>query len=139
MYCGKSGKLPLDKALRDATADYLRRRWPSNTAKHAAKAFDLSLPRAREAVAGNASLTTLEGIIKTGGWSVALPILGEVIGHHVDQHFIEMRKSHADHGRRIAALFGDGRPGSAVDGDGAAGPSGVPHDGRNASGGRVGC
>ena len=100
-------RMSLDKGLRDATADYLRNRWPSGTAKHAARQFNLSLPRAREAVAGRASLTTIEAIFKRGGWTVALRILAEVIGQQLAQHLLEIRVSHDRNAARLAAITSD--------------------------------
>ena len=102
-----SRKLPLDKSFRDATADYLKRRWPTNTAKSAAKAFDISLDRARDALAGRASLTTIEAIMKKGGLTVALPLVEEVVGKSFAQHLREMQDAHEENGRRLAALVGD--------------------------------
>lgn len=103
-------KLGLDKGFRDVLAEYLIRRWPSGTAKHAAREFDLSLARAREAVAGRVSLTTLERIFKRGGFSVALPIVADVIGQSLARYFRELREAHDEQGVRIAALAGDRWP-----------------------------
>jgi hypothetical protein len=102
--------LKLDKGFREVVADYLRRRWPSHTAKNAARTFDLSMDRAREAVAGRVSLTTLEQIFKRGGFSVALPILADVIGQSLARYFRELRTAHDEQGEHIAALVGDLRP-----------------------------
>jgi hypothetical protein len=88
-------------------ADYWRMRWPSNTAKHGAREFGLTLDQARSVVAGRASLTTLDQIEKAGGWPVIFAVKALVVGQGADQFIIEMRKSHEDHGRRLAALFGD--------------------------------
>jgi hypothetical protein len=99
--------LKLDKGFRDVLAEYLRRRWPSGTVKHAAREFDLSMDRAREAVAGRVSLTTLERIFKRGGFAVALPILADVIGQSLARYFRELREAHDEQGDRIAALVGD--------------------------------
>jgi hypothetical protein len=103
----KQRKMRLDKGLREAVAEYLRRRFPSGTAKSAAREFDLTADRAREAVAGRASLTTIEAIIKRGGWSVALPILAEVIGQQIARHLIELRQHHEANAGRLAALTSD--------------------------------
>lgn len=111
-----SRTLRLDKGVRDALADHLRFRWPHHTAKYAAREYDLTLDRAREAVAGRASLTTVESIIKRGGLAVALPLLEAVTGQSVAAHFREMRTAHEENGRRLAALFG---PGDVGPGSGA--------------------
>jgi len=110
----------LDKSLREAVRDHLRHRWPSGTAKAAAREYGLSLDKAREAAAGRASLSTIEAIFKRGGPPVFLPILEEVWGQSIARYFIEMRQANEDHGRRIAALVwnpwtsrGPGAPGDA--------------------------
>ena len=74
-FAGISHRLRLDKSFRDAAADYLRRRYPENTAKHVERHFDPSRERARELVAGNGSLTSIEQLLKRGGFAVALPIV----------------------------------------------------------------
>lgn len=125
--------LRLDKGFRDAVAEMLRQRWPSGTAKHAARAFNLSLDRAREAAAGRASLTTVEQIVKQGGPPVALPILEAVWGGSLAHYFAELRKAHEDHGERLAALFGDGRVRSPGDPDRADRGHGLGADGGDAA------
>jgi hypothetical protein len=102
----KIPRLPLDKGLKDAVADHLKHRWPYGTAKLAEKAYGLTPDRARDAVAGRCSLTTLEQILKRGGWSVALPILADVIGHAIAAHVADMRAQHDENTRRFAALGG---------------------------------
>lgn len=99
-------KLGLDKGLRDAVGDYLARTYPTGTAKQSARRFDLTLDQARGAVAGKASVATIERIIKTGGWTVALAILADVIGTGIANYFIETRKAHDKDGERLAALSG---------------------------------
>ena len=81
--------LGLDRATRDSVATFCRAEWPTNTAKHAAREWDLSLDEARGAVAGRASQATIDKIFKhpNGGWRVVLPVLGAVIGHGVDAFF----------------------------------------------------
>lgn len=102
----KQRGLNLDRGFRDVVADYLRRRWPTSTAKMTAREFDLTLERAREAVAGRVSLTTLEMIFKRGGFAVALPIVAEVIGQSIAHYIREMRRDHEEQARRLDAVFG---------------------------------
>lgn len=102
--------LGLDRATRDALAAYCRAEWPSNTAKHVAREWDLSLDEARGVVAGRASQATADKIFKhsNGGWRVVLPVLGAVIGHGVDaffrQQMIQAAKAaaHAQKHERLA-------------------------------------
>ena len=132
--------LKLDKGFRDALADLWRARWPSNTAKHAARAYGLSLDRAREGVAGRASLTTLEQVVKRGGVLEGVMLIDAVAGQTLAQAQAELRKSHDEQGRRIAALVsnpfavGPDRSFSDPDHDGAlaGGGGAAPH---RASGG----
>lgn len=86
--------LGLDRASRDALAIYCRECWPSNTAKHVAREWSLSLDEARGVVAGRSSQATLDKVYKhsRGGWRVVLPVLGSVIGHGVDAYFREQMR-----------------------------------------------
>jgi len=105
--CESRGRLPLDKGLKDATADYCKRRWSTNTAKQAARAFDLSVSQGRNLAAGDPSLTTIERIFKTGGWRVSLVILADVLGQSVWNYIIELRRSHEQQGETLRALGHD--------------------------------
>jgi hypothetical protein len=97
-------RIELDKGLRDGLADLCRRRWPSGTAKSAARAFGLTHDQGRSIVAGKASLTTLELALKNGGWSVVFPLLAEVIGETAEQYLIEARKTNEKNGERLTSL-----------------------------------
>lgn len=120
--------LGLEKGFRDAVADHLRHRWPAGTAKFAARSYDLTLDRAREAVAGRCSLTTLEQIVKRGGWPVGLSLLASVIGYSVEQYIAEQRVIHEERWGRFTALFGDGRGNDPVrDGGSVRMAGGVSH------------
>ncbi|MFA6043646.1 MAG: hypothetical protein WC718_01565 [Phycisphaerales bacterium] len=103
---GKIPRLNLDLGFKDAVADHLRHRWPCGTAKLAAKAYGISHDRARDAVRGQCSLTTLEQIVKRGGWPVGLAILAAVIGYGISAHFAEMKAQHDENTRRFVALGG---------------------------------
>lgn len=100
----RSGRrsLGLDRASRDALAVYARESWPTNTAKHAAREWDLSLDEARGVVAGRASQSTIDKVYKhpNGGWRVVLPVLGSVIGHGVDAFFREQMRLAAKEAER---------------------------------------
>ena len=128
----------VDKGIRDVVAELLRQRWPTGTAKEAARAFDLTVDRAREAVQGRASLTTVEQIIREGGPPVALPIIEAVWGGSLGHYFAELRKSHDAHGERLAALVFDPGGGGGPPRDGADSRPGVAGDQEHASGRRVG-
>lgn len=106
----KQRNLALGVGLREAVANYLRRRWPQHTAKSAARCFNWTHDRAREAVAGRVSLTSLEAMFQAGGFGVALPILTEVIGSGVEQFILSQRNAHAEHAQRLGALVGDWWP-----------------------------
>lgn len=98
---------PLDMLSREAWAEYVRNRWPSNTAKFAAREWDLSLDQARGLAAGRVSLNTIDDITKhkNGGWSVLLPVMTAVIGESLDQHINKQRSDHAEQDRRRDALL----------------------------------
>jgi len=111
-------RLELDKGLRDGLADLFRHRWPSGTAKHAAREYQLTLDQSRGVVAGKASLTSLEQVIKTGGWPVVFHLMGEVIGQTAEQYIIEARNINEERGQRLASLVSSIRAlGSSSDPD----------------------
>lgn len=120
--------LRLDKSIRQSVRDHLKARWPYGTAKAAAKFYDITEDRAREAAAGRASLTTIEVIFKRGGPPVFLPILEEVWGQSIARFFIEMEQAHAENGRAIAALVSNPWSGGPGGPDGLAGGPGVGAD-----------
>lgn len=93
----KLPQLGLDRATRDGLAAYARLHWPAGTAKHAAKAWDLSMDEARGVVAGRASQTTIDKIWKSpnGGWDVILPVLGAVVGTALHDHFRQQAREAA--------------------------------------------
>lgn len=101
--------LPFSRDLREALAIYARRTWPLNTSIHAAKAWGVSKSTAANVLKGHASDATVTRIIRAGGWELALPVIGAVIGHPVHAFFHDqMRKAakeaeRAEHHERLAS------------------------------------
>lgn len=91
--------LPFAQDLREALANYARRTWPLNTSVHAAKAWGVSKDTAKNVLKGHASDATVTKIIRAGGWQLALPVIGAVIGQPVDAFFRDQMK----HAAREAA------------------------------------
>lgn len=77
---------------------HVQQRWPTHTLKNIERCWDLSPDEAKRLLRGEASLRTIEKILshKNGGWSLALPILGGVIGHGLTD-FIASERSRLDH------------------------------------------
>lgn len=77
---------------------YVQRRWPTHTLKNIERCWDLTPDEAKRLLRGEASLRTIEKILshKNGGWSLALPILGGVIGHGLTD-FIASERNRLDH------------------------------------------
>lgn len=128
----------LDRGLREAAATLLRTRWPTNTAKQAARAYGLSLDQAKEAARGRASLGAIERIMQAGDMSDALHIVEAVRGQSIANHFREMRAAHEANGRRLAALFGPSDLGDGAGDRVAAGGSRVGPDVGGDAGRRTG-
>jgi hypothetical protein len=109
--------LPLDQRRRDALAHYAQieaaaagmppQRWVRQT-------WDFKDYEAKDLLKGNASEPMWERILKhkNGGWGVALPILGAVIGVGIEDFLLDQRKRHADLARRHGALVRDLRAGA---------------------------
>lgn len=104
--------LPLDQRRRDALANFAEieaaaagvppQRWVRQR-------WGLKDYEAKDLLKGNASEPVWERILKheNGGWAVALPILGAVIGHGIEDFLQEQRKRHVEIARRSGALVRD--------------------------------
>lgn len=120
---GSNPLLLLDRQSRDALATYVNLRWPVGTRKAVAKEFGLSIDAARTVCEGTPSQTTIDKIWKSprGGWRVALPILGAVIGQSIEDFYQQEAKEHAAQARRHASLARDlralrsSRPGAVAE------------------------
>jgi hypothetical protein len=84
--------LPFSRDLREALAIYARRTWPVNTSGHAAKAWGIPKSTAANLLKGHASDATVTKIIRAGGWELALPVIGAVIGEPVHAFFQSQMK-----------------------------------------------
>lgn len=87
--------LPFSRDLREALALYARRKWPLNTSIHASKAWGVPKSTAANLLKGHASDATVTKIIRAGGWALALPVIGAVIGEPVHGFFREQMKQAA--------------------------------------------
>lgn len=100
--------LPFSRDLREALGVYARRRWPLNTSVHAAREWGIPKATAKNVLKGHASDATVTSIIRAGGWELALPVIGAVIGQPVHTFFREqMREAakaaeHAQEHERLA-------------------------------------
>lgn len=83
--------LGLDRPTREALAVYCERRWPTGRRKAIEREWDLTPDEARGIMEATASATTVDRVWKhpRGGWAVALPVLGAVIGHGVGSYFAQ--------------------------------------------------
>ncbi|MCA3754185.1 MAG: hypothetical protein ACK5YD_00335 [Phenylobacterium sp.] len=71
-------------ATRVALAQYCEARWPVGRRKAVEREWRLSPDEARGVIEATASAATIDKVFRAGGWSVALPILSEVIGESLD-------------------------------------------------------
>jgi hypothetical protein len=92
--------LPFSRDLREALAIYARRTWPLNTSVHAAKAWGIPKSTAANLLKGHASDATVTRIIRSGGWALALPVIGAVIGEPVHSFFREQMRQAAKDAER---------------------------------------
>lgn len=92
--------LPFSRDLREALAIYARRKWPTNTSGHAAKAWGLPKTTAANLLKGHASDATVTAVLRAGGWGLALPVIGAVIGEPVHSFFRDQMKQAAREAER---------------------------------------
>lgn len=96
--------------MKDGLAAFVRNRWPVHTQKTIEREWGLTTDEAKGLIKGQASVRTIEKVLahKNGGWAVALPIMGGVIGHGLTD-FIASERTRLNHEaeqkqRRAAAL-----------------------------------
>lgn len=99
--------LPFARDFREALALYARRTWPLNTSVHAAKAWGIDKTTAKNLLKGHASDATITRVLRSGGWAIALPVLGAVIGHSAEQFLQDERRKHVELARRNGAVVRD--------------------------------
>jgi hypothetical protein len=92
--------LPFSRDLREALAIYARRTWPLNTSVHASKAWGIPKSTAANLLKGHASDATVTRIIRAGGWQLALPVIGAVIGEPVHAFFRDQMRQAAKDAER---------------------------------------
>jgi len=92
--------LPFAQDLREAIANYARRKWPTNTSGHMAKAWGLTKDKAKNVLKLHASDATITAILREGGWELVLPVMGAVIGEPVDAFFRDQMKRAAREAER---------------------------------------
>lgn len=86
--------LPLDVEWDTGLKLYCERRWPVGRRKAVEKEWDLSVDDARAVVEGKASKRIISKIWKhrRGGWAVAIPVMGAVIGQPIHEFFREQNE-----------------------------------------------
>lgn len=104
--------LPLDSRRRDALANLARMAAEDAGMAPQAwvrKAWDLQPYEAKDVLRGAASEPVWERILKhkNGGWAVAIPILGAVVGESLDDFLASQRRKHVEQARRSGAVVRD--------------------------------
>lgn len=99
--------LPFSRDLREALGVYARRTWPLHTSVHAAKAWGIPKATVKNLLKGHASDATVTAIIRAGGWALALPVIGAVIGHGLDEAIKTERRNDIARADRRRALVRD--------------------------------
>lgn len=89
---------PHDYGMANAAARKVRRDWPSNTIEATAGAFGLTYGEAKGVVYGTASRTTLDKMLKQGGWGLVVELAADLLGQPLEQ-FIEQQAREAAHER----------------------------------------
>lgn len=94
--------LPLDVEWDTALALYCKKRWPIGARKAAEREWDLSVDDARSLIEGSASKRIISKIWKhsRGGWAIALPVMGAVIGQPIDAFFRNQMREAAQQAER---------------------------------------
>jgi len=136
--------LPFARDLREVLAVYARRRWTLNTTGQAAKAWGLPKSTVANLLKGSASDATVTAILRAGGWSLAIAVIGATIGESLDQ-FIDSERERLAHERnesqrrdqRLMAMADHLRSRDGLGSDSGVGVAPVPHRRRSSDRRRV--
>lgn len=101
--------LSLERATRDALSKYVTLRWPTGRRKAVEREWSLTPDEARGVCEATASAATIDKIWKhkKGGWLVAFPVLGAVIGQGADDFLLVERRKYVELARRSGAVVRD--------------------------------
>lgn len=104
------------RSMGEALARLVRNRWPQNTAKRVAAAWDLDPTTAANVTRGHASERTLTKAIRAEGWGLLAPLGEAMTGHTYADHLStlvqetdrarERLQSHRDMVRDLEARTG---------------------------------
>lgn len=106
---------PADYGLANALARKVRREFPSKTVEETAAAYGLTVNEARGVVFATASRRALDKALKTGGWSLGIELLADVIGQPLEQYIADQAERarreritwearERDHAARLATI-----------------------------------
>jgi len=118
-------RLQLSATLGEATAKWLRHRYPNNTAKMVARDTATDPRTAENIIAGHLSATTLTKLIRAYGWAflaaVGAATVGETYENAINRELEEIadeRRRLDENETRLRARYAGLRARSAVDGGG---------------------
>lgn len=95
----KREKRPSDYGLENALARRQRRLYPTNTIDQTAAEFRLTPGEAKGTVYGSASRSTLNKVLKRGGWALTVELMADVLGQPLER-FIEQQAREAANERK---------------------------------------
>jgi hypothetical protein len=104
---GIAGFMPQDRQLFDRSmgellAQFVRRRWPNNTAKQVAKAWDLEPTTAANLIKGHTSERTITKALKAEGWPLMMA-LGEAVTGSTYADYLQSMIDETERARQRAA------------------------------------
>lgn len=99
-------RLGLDRTVADALATWCDQTFDvQGRRKAVARHFDLTMDEARTVLEARASRTVIDRVLKhpNGGWKVALPVIGAVVGQTADAFILQEQERLADERRSFEA------------------------------------
>ncbi len=105
-----------DRSMGELLAEFVRRRWPRDTAKHVSKAWGLSPDTATNITKGHASERSISKALKAEGWPLLMALGEAMTGQAYDQFLqeaaneqqraAERARARQDHIRHLEARAG---------------------------------
>ncbi len=97
--CKFRDRRPADYGLANSAARKVRRDFPTHTIDQVAAKYRLTVGEARGVVNATASRTTLDKMLKRGGWSLAVELMTDLLGVSLDE-FLEEERGRLDRERQ---------------------------------------
>jgi hypothetical protein len=102
-YMPNFGQELINRTMGELLAAFVRNRWPRDTAKQVARAWDLDPSTAANLIKGHSSERTITKALKAEGWPLFMALGRAVTGQTYEQHLESVANEQHELAKRAAA------------------------------------